>query len=116
MLDWVSLFAMAVNEENAAGGRIVTAPTNGGGGVIPAVMHYCHRFRSDFNEDKILTFLLTAGAIGILFKEGASISAAEVGCQGRNWSGLFYGCRSTSCSYGMHYQPNRKRSRNWNGT
>jgi len=82
MLDWVSLFAMAVNEENAAGGRIVTAPTNGGGGVIPAVMHYCHRFRSDFNEDKILTFLLTAAAIGILFKEGASISAAEVGCQG----------------------------------
>ena len=82
MMDWVSLFAMAVNEENAAGGRIVTAPTNGGGGVIPAVMHYCHRFRSDFNEDKIVTFLLTAAAIGILFKEGASISAAEVGCQG----------------------------------
>ena len=82
MMDWVSLFAMAVNEENAAGGRIVTAPTNGGGGVIPAVMHYCHRFRSEFNEDKIITFLLTAAAIGILFKEGASISAAEVGCQG----------------------------------
>ncbi len=82
VMDWVSLFAIAVNEENAAGGRMVTAPTNGGGGVIPAVMNYCHRFRSDFNEDKIITFLLTAGAIGILFKEGASISAAEVGCQG----------------------------------
>ncbi|GIT73308.1 MAG: hypothetical protein Ct9H300mP28_31220 [Pseudomonadota bacterium] len=61
---------------------MVTAPTNGGGGVIPAVMHYCSRFRTDFNEDKIISFLLTAGAIGILFKEGASISAAEVGCQG----------------------------------
>ena len=73
---------MAVNEENAAGGRIVTAPTNGGGGVIPAVMHYCQRFRKDFNEDKIITFLLTSAAIGILFKEGASISASEVGCQG----------------------------------
>ncbi|GIT72015.1 MAG: hypothetical protein Ct9H300mP28_18290 [Pseudomonadota bacterium] len=59
-----------------------SAPTNGGGGVIPAVMHYCSRFRTDFNEDKIISFLLTAGAIGILFKEGASISAAEVGCQG----------------------------------
>jgi len=82
VMDWVSLFAMAVNEENAAGGRIVTAPTNGGGGLIPAVMHYCDRFQNDFNEDKIINFLLTAGAIGILFKEGASISAAEVGCQG----------------------------------
>ena len=82
VMDWVSLFAIAVNEENAAGGRMVTAPTNGGGGVIPAVMHYCDRFRTDFNEDKIISFLLTAGAIGILFKEGASISAAEVGCQG----------------------------------
>ena len=82
VMDWVSLFAIAVNEENAAGGRMVTAPTNGGGGVIPAVMHYCSRFRTDFDEDKIINFLLTAGAIGILFKEGASISAAEVGCQG----------------------------------
>ena len=82
VMDWVSLFAIAVNEENAAGGRMVTAPTNGGGGVIPAVMHYCSRFITDFNEDKIISFLLTAGAIGILFKEGASISAAEVGCQG----------------------------------
>ncbi len=82
VMDWVSLFAIAVNEENAAGGRMVTAPTNGGGGVIPAVMQYCNHFRTDFKEDKIVTFLLTAGAIGILFKEGASISAAEVGCQG----------------------------------
>ena len=82
MMDWVSLFAMSVNEENAAGSRIVTAPTNGAAGVIPAVMHYCQRFRKDFNEDKIITFLLTAGAIGILYKEGASLSAAEVGCQG----------------------------------
>jgi len=82
MMDWVSLYAMAVNEENAAGARIVTAPTNGAAGVIPAVMHYCQRFQKDFNEDKIITFLLAAGAVGILFKEGASLSAAEVGCQG----------------------------------
>ena len=82
MMDWVSLYAIAVNEENAAGGRVVTAPTNGAAGVIPAVMHYCLDTRNDFNEAAVADFLLTATGIGILFKEGASISAAEVGCQG----------------------------------
>ena len=82
MMDWVSLYAIAVNEENAAGGRVVTAPTNGAAGVIPAVMHYCLDTRNNFNEAAVADFLLTATGIGILFKEGASISAAEVGCQG----------------------------------
>ena len=81
-MDWVNLFALAVNEENAAGGRVVTAPTNGAAGVIPAVMHYYSRFVQGANEDGIVRFLLTAGAIAILYKENASISGAEVGCQG----------------------------------
>jgi L-serine dehydratase len=82
MLDWVNLYAMAVNEENAAGGRVVTAPTNGAAGVIPAVLHYYVKFVPGSNEDGIVTFLLTAAAIGIIYKETASISGAEVGCQG----------------------------------
>ena len=81
-MDWVNLFALAVNEENAAGGRVVTAPTNGAAGIIPAVMHYYWRFVHGANEDGIVRFLLTAGAIAILYKENASISGAEVGCQG----------------------------------
>jgi L-serine dehydratase len=81
-MDWVNLFALAVNEENAAGGRVVTAPTNGAAGIIPAVMHYYRRFSPGATEDGIVRFLLTAGAIGILYKENASISGAEVGCQG----------------------------------
>lgn len=82
LMDWVSLFALAVNEENAAGGRVVTAPTNGAAGIIPAVLHYFQKFSGKYSEEGVMTFLLTAGAIGILFKEGASLSAAEVGCQG----------------------------------
>ncbi len=82
ILDWVNLYALAVNEENAAGGRVVTAPTNGAAGIVPAVLHYYERFCPAANEDGILNFLLTAGAIGILYKENASISGAEVGCQG----------------------------------
>ncbi len=82
ILDWVNLYALAVNEENAAGGRVVTAPTNGAAGIIPAVLHYYDRFVPGANEKGILDFLLTAGAIGILYKENASISGAEVGCQG----------------------------------
>ena len=82
ILDWVNLFALAVNEENAAGGRVVTAPTNGAAGIIPAVMHYYWRFIPDADEQGLLDFLLTAGAIGLLYKENASISGAEVGCQG----------------------------------
>jgi len=81
-LDWVNLYALAVNEENAAGGRVVTAPTNGAAGIIPAVMHFYHYFYPNADDDGIVRFLLTAGAIGILYKENASISGAEVGCQG----------------------------------
>ena len=82
ILDWVNLYALAVNEENAAGGRVVTAPTNGAAGIIPAVLHYYDRFVPGANEAGVLNFLLTAAAIGILYKENASISGAEVGCQG----------------------------------
>ena len=81
-MDWVNTFAMAVNEENAAGGRVVTAPTNGAAGIIPAVGHYYLRFVPGATEEGIFRYLLTAGAIGILYKENASISGAEVGCQG----------------------------------
>ncbi len=82
VMDWINLYAMAVNEENAAGGRVVTAPTNGAAGVIPAVLAYYDRFVPGSNEDGIVTFLATAAAIGMLYKKNASISAAEVGCQG----------------------------------
>jgi L-serine dehydratase len=81
-MDWVNAFAMAVNEENAAGGRVVTAPTNGAAGIIPAVARYYLRFIEGASPEGILRYLLTAGAIGILYKENASISGAEVGCQG----------------------------------
>ncbi|HEX9632450.1 MAG TPA: L-serine ammonia-lyase [Gemmatimonadales bacterium] len=81
-LDWVSLFALAVNEENAAGGRVVTAPTNGAAGVVPAVLAYYVRFVPGATPEGIRTFLLTAGAIGMLYKKNASLSAAEMGCQG----------------------------------
>jgi L-serine dehydratase len=81
-VDWVTLYALAVSEENAAGGRVVTAPTNGAAGIIPAVLHYYRDFVPGFSDDGVARFLLTAGAVGILFKENASISGAEVGCQG----------------------------------
>ena len=82
VLDWVDLYALAVNEENASGGRVVTAPTNGAAGIIPALLHYYMRFVPGADEDGVVRFLLTAAAIGILYKENASISGAEVGCQG----------------------------------
>ena len=82
IMDWVNLYALAVNEENAVGGRVVTAPTNGAAGIIPAVLHYYRRFCGGANDDGVVRFLLTAGAIGLLFKRNASISGAEVGCQG----------------------------------
>ncbi|MGH3388457.1 MAG: L-serine ammonia-lyase, partial [Actinomadura sp.] len=82
VMDWVTLFALAVNEENAAGGRIVTAPTNGAAGIIPAVLHYYTRFVPGADDEGVVRFLLTAGAVGVLFKQNASISGAEVGCQG----------------------------------
>jgi L-serine dehydratase len=81
-LDWVNLWALAVNEENAAGGRVVTAPTNGAAGIVPALLHYYCRYVPGASEAGVVDFLLTAGAIGFLYKENASISGAEVGCQG----------------------------------
>jgi L-serine dehydratase len=81
-LDWVTIYAMAVNEENAAGSRVVTAPTNGAAGVIPAVAHYYRNYIPGADEAGILRYFLTSAAIGILYKENASISGAEVGCQG----------------------------------
>jgi L-serine dehydratase len=81
-MEWVTLYALAVNEENAAGGRVVTAPTNGAAGIIPAVLHYYLRFVPGAGDDGVVRFLLTAAAVGVLFKENASISGAEVGCQG----------------------------------
>jgi L-serine dehydratase len=82
VMDWVNLFALAVNEENASGGRVVTAPTNGAAGIIPSVLHYYARFVPGATADGVVRFLLTAGAIGVIYKETASISGAEVGCQG----------------------------------
>jgi len=82
VIDWVTLYALAVNEENAAGGRVVTAPTNGAAGIIPAVLHYYKNFCTGANDEGVIRFLLVAAAIGILYKENASISGAEVGCQG----------------------------------
>ena len=81
-MEWVTLYALAVNEENAAGGRVVTAPTNGAAGIVPAVLHYYTRFVPGADDAGVVRFLLTAGAVGVLFKENASISGAEVGCQG----------------------------------
>jgi L-serine dehydratase len=81
-MEWVTMYALAVNEENAAGGRVVTAPTNGAAGIIPAVLHYYTRFVPGATDAGVVRFLLTAGAVGVLFKENASISGAEVGCQG----------------------------------
>lgn len=82
LMDWVSLFALAVTEENAAGGRVVTAPTNGASGVLPAVLHYYQKFEPRFEEEGVFRFFLTATAIGNLYRAGASLSAAEMGCQG----------------------------------
>jgi L-serine dehydratase len=81
-LDWVNVFALAVNEENAAGGQVVTAPTNGAAGIVPAVLHYYRRFETGADDNGVIRFLLTAGAIGMLYKKNASISGAEMGCQG----------------------------------
>lgn len=82
VFDWVDAWALAVNEENAAGGRVVTAPTNGAAGIIPAVLHYYCRFEQGADDDGVIRFLLTAGAIAMLYKKRASLSGAEMGCQG----------------------------------
>ena len=102
ILDWVNLYALAVNEENAAGGRVVTAPTNGAAGIVPAVLHYYERFCPKADENGIIDFLLTAGAIGILYKENASISGAEVGCQGEV-GGLLDGAGGLSRRTRLHH-------------
>ncbi|HMK85301.1 MAG TPA: L-serine ammonia-lyase [Steroidobacteraceae bacterium] len=81
-LDWVNVFALAVNEENAAGGQVVTAPTNGAAGIVPAVLHYYRRFEPGADDEGVMRFLLTAAAMGMLYKRNASISGAEMGCQG----------------------------------
>jgi len=81
VMDWVNAYALAVNEENAAGGRVVTAPTNGAAGIVPAVLMYYRRFESGSSEEGVLRFLLTAAAIGMLYKKRASISGAEMGCR-----------------------------------
>ncbi|MFO7276984.1 MAG: L-serine ammonia-lyase [Pseudomonadota bacterium] len=81
-VDWVNAWALAVNEENAAGGRVVTAPTNGAAGIVPAVLHYYRQFEPGASDEGVIRFLLTAGAIGMLYKKNASISGAEMGCQG----------------------------------
>jgi L-serine dehydratase len=82
VMHWLNIYAIAVNEENAAGGRVVTAPTNGAAGIIPSVLSYYRNFQPNSSDEGVITFLLTAGAIAILYKKGASISGAEVGCQG----------------------------------
>src|SRR5258706_14484939 len=81
-LDWVNAFALAVNEENAAGGQVVTAPTNGAAGIVPAVLHYYRRFEPGADDDGVIRFLLTPRAIGMLYKQNAPISRAQMGCQG----------------------------------
>jgi L-serine dehydratase len=81
-LDWVNVYALAVNEENAAGGQVVTAPTNGAAGIVPAVLHYYRRFEPGADDDGVIRFLLSAAAVGMLYKQNASISGAEMGCQG----------------------------------
>ena len=95
-MEWVNLFALAVNEENAAGGRIVTAPTNGAAGIVPAVLHYYVKFVPGADDDGVVRFLLAAAAVGILFKINASISGAEVGLPGRGRLGLLHGRRRAS--------------------
>ena len=105
-MEWLNLYAIAVNEENAAGGRIVTAPTNGAAGIIPAVLHYYLTFYPHANEDDIVTFLLTAGAIAILYKKGASISGAEVGCQGEVGVACSMAAAATHCCIRRHTLPN----------
>jgi L-serine dehydratase len=99
-MDWVNLYALAVNEENAAGGRVVTAPTNGAAGIIPSVLKYYLTFCNGEDDDGIVQFLLTAGAIGILYKENASISGAEVGCQGEVGSACSMAAGALTCVLG----------------
>jgi L-serine dehydratase len=102
VMDWISLYALAVNEENASGGRVVTAPTNGAAGIIPAVLHYYARFVPGASDDGIVRFLLTAGAIGVILKETGSISGAEVGCQGEVGSACAMAAAALTEALGGH--------------
>ena len=116
ILDWVNLYALAVNEENAAGGRVVTAPTNGAAGIIPAVLHYAVRFRHSPHPDGVHRFLLTAAAIGMLYKRNASISGAEVGCQGEVGVACSMAAAGLVEFLGGTPQTGRKRRRDRHGT
>jgi len=113
-LDWVTVYAMAVNEENAAGGRVVTAPTNGAAGVVPAVAHYYARFIPEADHEGMMRFFLTSAAIGILYKENASISGAEVGCQGGG-RGVLHGGRRAHRRAGRDQRASRARRRDCHG-
>ena len=115
-LEWADLYAIAVNEENAAGHRVVTAPTNGAAGIIPAVLYYYDQHVQSLDREQLLTFFLTAAAIGILYKKNASISGAEVGCQGEVGVACLDGGR---CAHGFGWRKffsNRKCRRNCDGT
>lgn len=115
-MEWITLYAMAVNEENAAGGRVVTAPTNGAAGIIPAVLHYYINFVPGADEDGVVRFLLAAGAIGMLFKENASISGAEVGCQGEVGSACSMAMRRPRRGPRRQPRTGRERRRDRHGT
>ncbi len=115
-LDWVTVYAMAVNEENAAGGRVVTAPTNGAAGVVPAVARFYERFMPDADHEGIMRFFLTSAAIGILYKENASISGAEVGCQGEVGRGLLDGGGRFDGGARWNQRTDRARRRDRDGT
>jgi L-serine dehydratase len=103
VMDWVNVYAIAVNEENASGGRVVTAPTNGAAGIIPAVLKYYQHFCKGASEEGIFRFFLTAGAIGILYKENASISGAEVGCQGEVGVACSMAAAGLVAAFGMEH-------------
>ena len=110
-MDWVNLYALAVNEENAAGGRVVTAPTNGAAGIIPAVLHYYARFCAGADDEGVVRFLLAAAAIGILYKLNASISGAEVGCQGEVGSACSMAAGALDRGPGRRARPGRNMPR-----
>ncbi len=114
-MDLVNVFAMAVNEENAAGGRVVTAPTNGASGLLPAVARYYLSSVPNASAEGLERFLLTSGAIGILYKENASISGAEVGCQGEVGVACSMAAAGLAARAGSFERSNRARSRNWHG-
>ena len=116
VMDWVNVYAIAVNEENAAGGRVVTAPTNGAAGIIPAVLHYYARFVPGADDNGIVRFLLTAAAIGTLYKKNASISGADVGCQGEVGVACSMAAGGAGRGARRHARSGGKRRRDRHGT